>query len=69
MKINIVDTLLGHINEHVNIDIRDVDTYEVLESYTGSSFIGINDKYLDCKVEDFVIDNGLVTIWVTRMEE
>lgn len=65
MKINIVDTLLGHINEYVNIDIYDVDTCKVVSSYNGSN--EIEEEYLGCEVRDFVIDNGLVTIWIKRM--
>lgn len=62
MEINIVDTLLGHINEYVNVDIYDFDTYKIISSYDGRN--SIDEKYLGCEVKDFVVNNGLVTIWV-----
>ena len=62
MEINIVDTLLGYISEYVNIEILDENTDEVLCTYDGR--ISIDENYLGCAIKDFVVDNGLVTIWV-----
>ena len=62
IQISIVDTLLSYINEYVKIDIRDVDTYKTVTSYDGSN--EMDETYLGCEVKDFVVDNGLVTIWI-----
>ena len=62
MEINIVDTLLGYINECVNIEIRNEDTDDMLTYYDGRN--AIDGKYLDCAIKDFIVDNGLVTVWV-----
>ena len=62
IQISIIDTLLGYLGEYVNIDIRDLDTYEVVSSYDGRN--SIDEKYLGYEVKDFTVDNGLVTIWI-----
>ncbi len=62
IQINTVDTLLGYLDEYVNVDIRDLDTYNVVSSYDGRD--PIDEKYLGYGVKDFVVDNGLVTIWI-----
>ena len=62
MEINIVDTLLGYISEYVNIEILDENTDEVLCTYDGRNFI--DEEYLGSAIKDFIVDNGLVTIWV-----
>ena len=62
IKINIVDTLLMYISEYVKIEIYDNDSQQLLTSYDGRN--SIDETYLDAKVMDFGIDNGLVTIWV-----
>lgn len=63
MEINIVDTLLGYIlDEYVNIEILDESTDEVLCTYNGKN--SIDEKYLGSAIKDFIIGNGLVTIWV-----
>lgn len=62
MEINIVDTLLGYISEYVNIEILDEDTDEVLCTYDGRN--SIDEEYLGSAIKDFIIGNGLVTIWV-----
>ena len=62
IQINIIDTLLGHLGEYVNVDICDLDTYDVVSSYNGRN--SIDEKYLGYEVKDFVVDNGLVTIWI-----
>ena len=62
MKINIVDTLLGYISEYVNIEIRNYKDDELLTYYNGRD--AIDEKYLGCCIKDFVVDNGLVTIWI-----
>ena len=67
MEINIVDTLLGYISEYVKIEIRDEYTDEQLSYYDGRN--SIDESYLDCAIKDFVVDNGLVTIWVYTKQE
>lgn len=62
IQINIVDTLLGYINEYVKINICNIDTYEIVSSYDGRN--PIDEKYLGYEVKDFTVDNGLVTIWI-----
>lgn len=62
MEINIVDMLLGYISEYVNIEILDENTDEVLCTYDGKN--SIDEKYLGCAIKDFVVDNGLVTVWI-----
>lgn len=62
MEVNIVDTLLGYISEYVKIEIRDEYTDELLSYYDGRN--SIDESHLDCAIKDFVVDNGLVTIWV-----
>ena len=62
IQINIVDTLLGHLGEYVNVDICDLNTYDVVSSHNGRN--SIDEKYLGYEVKDFVVDNGLVTIWI-----
>ena len=62
IQINIVDTLLGYLGEYVNVNICDLDTYDVVSSYDGRN--SIDEKYLGYEVKDFVVDNGLVTIWI-----
>ncbi len=62
IQINIVDTLLGYLSEYVNVDICDLDTYNVVSSYDGRN--SIDEKYLEYEVKDFTVDNGLVTIWI-----
>lgn len=62
MQINIVDTLLGYISEYVMIEIRSNADGELLTYYDGRN--SIDEKYLGYHIESFVIDNGLVTIWV-----
>ena len=61
MQINIVDTLLGYIGEYVKIEIRNMDD-ELLTYYDGRN--AIDETYLGCYIENFVVDNGLVTIWI-----
>ena len=61
MQINIVDTLLGYINEYVNVEIRNTDD-ELLTYYDGRN--SIDETYLGCYIKNFVVDNGLVTIWI-----
>ena len=61
MEIRIVNHLLTYISEYVNIEIRNMDD-EVLVYYDGSE--EMNEEYNDCYIEDFIIGNGLVTIWV-----
>ena len=61
MQINIVDTLLGYINEYVNVEIRNTDD-ELLTYYDGRN--SIDEIYLGRYIRDFVVDNGLVTIWI-----
>lgn len=62
IQINIVDTLLEYIGEYVKVNICDLDTYKIVSSYDGHN--SIDEKYLGCEVKDFVVDNGLVTIWI-----
>lgn len=62
MEINIVDTLLGYISEYVKIEIRDEYTDELLSYYDGRN--SIDESYLDCAIKDFIVYNGLVTVWV-----
>lgn len=62
IQINIVDTLLGYLGEYVKVNICDLDTYKIVSSYDGRN--AIDEKYLGCEVKDFVVDNGLVTIWI-----
>ena len=45
-----------------NVDICDLDTYNVISSYDGRN--SIDEKYLGYEVKDFTVDNGLVTIWI-----
>lgn len=61
MQINIVDALLGYISEYVKVEIRNMDD-ELLTYYDGRN--SIDETYLGCYIEDFVVDNGLVTIWI-----
>ena len=67
MEINIVDTLLGYISEYVNIEILDENTDEVLCTYNGRN--SIDEEYLGSAIKDFIVDNGLVTIWVYTEQE
>lgn len=67
MEINIVDTLLGYIAEYVNIEILDENTDEVLCTYDGRN--SIDEEYLGSAIKDFIVDNGLVTIWVYTKQE
>lgn len=62
MEINIVDTLLGYISEYVKIEIRDEYTDELLSYYDVRN--SIDEEYLGSAIKDFIVDNGLVTIWV-----
>lgn len=62
MQINIVDTLLGYISEYVNVEIRNHKDDELLTYYNGRD--AIDEKYLGYRIKDFVVDNGLVTIWI-----
>lgn len=62
MEINIVDTLLGYISEYVMIEIRGNADDELLTYYNGRD--SIDEKYLGYHIENFVVDNGLVTIWI-----
>ena len=62
IQINIVDTLLGYLGEYVNVDIYDYNTLDLVSSYDGRN--SIDEKYLGYEVKDFVVNNGLVTIWV-----
>ena len=62
MQINIVDTLLGYISEYVMIEIRSNADDELLTYYDGRN--AIDETYNDCYIEDFVVNNGLVTIWI-----
>lgn len=61
MEIRIVNHLLTYISEYVNIEIRNMDD-ELLTYYDGSN--EMDETYNDCYIEDFVVDNGLVTIWI-----
>lgn len=61
MEIRIVNHLLTYISEYVKIEIRNTDD-ELLTYYDGRN--AIDETYLECYIEDFVIDNGLVTIWI-----
>ena len=67
MEINIVDTLLGYISEYVKIEVRDEYIDELLSYYDGRN--SIDESCLDYAIKDFVIDNGLVTIWVYTKQE
>ena len=62
MQINIVDTLLGYISEYVMIEIRSNADDELLTYYDGRN--AIDEKYLRYRIKNFVVDNGLVTIWI-----
>lgn len=62
MEINIVDTLLGYIGEYVKVEIRDYENDELLTYYDGRN--SIDETYLGCYIKNFVVDNGLVTIWI-----
>lgn len=62
MQISIVNTLLEYISEYIMIEIRDSADDELLTYYNGRD--AIDEKYLGYHIENFVIDNGLVTIWV-----
>ena len=62
MQINIVDTLLGYIGEYVKVEIRSHIDDELLTYYDGRN--AIDEKYLGYYIKDFVVDNGLVTIWI-----
>ena len=61
MEIRIVNHLLTYISEYVNIEIRNADD-ELLTYYDGRN--EMDETYNDCYIEDFVVDNGLVTIWI-----
>lgn len=61
MEIRIVDHLLTYISEYVNIEIRNMDD-ELLTYYDGRN--EMDETYNDCYIEDFIVDNGLVTIWI-----
>ena len=62
MEINIVDTLLGYISEYVKVEIRDYENDELLTYYDGRN--SIDERYLGDYIKNFVVDNGLVTIWI-----
>ena len=62
MQINIVDALLGYISEYVKIEIRSNADDELLTYYDGRN--AIDETYLGRYIKNFVIDNGLVTIWI-----
>ena len=62
MEINIVDTLLGYISEYVKVEIRDYENDELLTDYDGRN--SIDETYLGRYIKNFVVDNGLVTIWI-----
>lgn len=62
MQISIVDTLLGHIGEYVKVEVRNYEFDELLTYYDGRN--SIDERYLGCYIKNFVVDNGLVTIWV-----
>lgn len=62
MQINIVDTLLSYIHEYVRIEIRSIANGELLTYYDGRN--SIDERYLERYIVSFVIDNGLVTIWI-----
>lgn len=62
MQINIVDALLGYISEYVKIEIRSSADDELLTYYDGRN--SIDETYLGCYIKNFVVNNGLVTIWV-----
>ena len=62
IQINIVNTLLKYIGEYVKVNICDLNTYNVVSSYDDRN--SIDEKYLGYEVKDFVINNGLVTIWI-----
>lgn len=61
MEIRIVNHLLTYISEYVKIEIRNMDD-ELLTYYDGRN--AMDETYNDCYIEDFFVDNGLVTIWV-----
>ena len=61
MEINIVDTLLGYISEYVRVEIRN-ENDTLLTYYDGRN--SIDETYLGCYIKNFVVDNGLVTIWI-----
>lgn len=61
MEINIVDKLLAYVLEYVKIEIRNTDG-ELLTYYDGRN--AIDEKYLECRIQNFVIGNGFVTIWI-----
>ena len=61
MEIRIVNHLLTYISEYVNIEIRNMDD-ELLTYYDGRN--AMDETYNDCYIEDFIVDNGLVTIWI-----
>lgn len=62
MEINIVDTLLGYISEYVKVEIRSSADDELLTYYDGRN--SIDETYLGRYIKNFVVDNGLVTIWI-----
>jgi hypothetical protein len=62
MQINIVDTLLSYIGEYVKVEIRSNANGELLTYYDGRN--SIDERYLGCYIRNFVVDNGLVTIWI-----
>ena len=62
MQINIVDALLGYIGEYVKVEIRNYKDDELLTYYDGRN--AMDETYNDCYIEDFIVDNGLVTIWI-----
>lgn len=61
MEIRIVNHLLTYISEYVKIEIRNMDD-ELLTYYDGRN--AMDETYNDCYIEDFIVDNGLVTIWI-----
>ena len=62
MQISIVNTLLTYIHEYVKVEIRSIANGELLTYYDGRN--SIDEKYLGYHIENFVVDNGLVTIWI-----
>lgn len=61
MEINIVDTLLGYISEYVKVEIRN-ENDTLLTYYDGRN--AIDETYSGRYIKNFVVDNGLVTIWI-----
>lgn len=62
MQINIVDALLGYISEYVNVEIRRYKDDELLTYDDGEN--ALDERYLGCYIKNFVVGNGLVTIWI-----